>query len=191
LAPGDVAGGLDGRSLLDGEPAPLSAVAPSPALPERDGLLVARQGAERVGWAPLRALVRGRYKYIDAPRPELYDLRADPNERRNLLSAEPALARTLADDLEVAFARLAARRRALGAPSQSAVVPVLLREQLAALGYASPMGPSLSASGVSSTAPAAPVDPKDAVVAYERALASALAASASTRALTGSRSLLP
>ena len=31
-----------------------------------------------MNWAPLRALRDGRYKLIDAPRPELYDLQADP-----------------------------------------------------------------------------------------------------------------
>ena len=35
-----------------------------------------------MNWAPLRALRDGRYKLIDAPRPELYDLQADPGESR-------------------------------------------------------------------------------------------------------------
>ena len=30
------------------------------------------------GWSDLRALRAGRYKVIDAPRPELYDLDRDP-----------------------------------------------------------------------------------------------------------------
>src|SRR5207244_10738613 len=36
-------------------------------------------------WAPPLALVSGRWKYIATPRPELYDLAADPGETRNLL----------------------------------------------------------------------------------------------------------
>jgi arylsulfatase A-like enzyme/Flp pilus assembly protein TadD len=36
------------------------------------------------GWAPLRSVVADGLKYIDAPRPELYDLRTDPQETRNL-----------------------------------------------------------------------------------------------------------
>ena len=36
------------------------------------------------GWSPLVYVRSGRYKYIDAPRPELYDLRDDPRETRNL-----------------------------------------------------------------------------------------------------------
>ena len=41
-------------------------------------------------WAPLRAVEAGRWKYIDAPEPELYDLSADPREERNVAAAEPA-----------------------------------------------------------------------------------------------------
>lgn len=37
------------------------------------------------GWSDLRGLRTHRYKFIDGPAPELYDLRADPGERRNLL----------------------------------------------------------------------------------------------------------
>jgi arylsulfatase A-like enzyme len=39
----------------------------------------------RLGWSPLAALREGRFKIIDAPRPELYDLDADPFELRNLI----------------------------------------------------------------------------------------------------------
>ena len=30
------------------------------------------------GWSDLRSLTSGRFKYIEAPRPELYDLAQDP-----------------------------------------------------------------------------------------------------------------
>src|SRR5207249_1465930 len=36
-------------------------------------------------WAPSLALASWRWKYIAAPRPELYDLSLDPKETRNLL----------------------------------------------------------------------------------------------------------
>ena len=36
------------------------------------------------GWAPLVGLIHGGRKYIDLPVPELYDLAADPAEKRNL-----------------------------------------------------------------------------------------------------------
>jgi len=38
----------------------------------------------RWGWAPLRALRADGTKWIEAPRPELYDLQADPKELKNL-----------------------------------------------------------------------------------------------------------
>ena len=41
------------------------------------------------GWAPLRGVVDGKWKYIDLPDPELYDLDADPGERTQLVGREP------------------------------------------------------------------------------------------------------
>jgi tetratricopeptide (TPR) repeat protein len=43
------------------------------------------------GWSDLRALREGRYKVIAAPRPELYDLEADPRETKNLFAERRAL----------------------------------------------------------------------------------------------------
>src|SRR5262249_52824637 len=40
----------------------------------------------RMGRSPLRAVRDDRFKLIDAPRPELYDLVRDPRETRNLAS---------------------------------------------------------------------------------------------------------
>jgi choline-sulfatase len=37
----------------------------------------------RFGWAPLRSVREGEYKFIEAPRPELYDLKTDPGELKN------------------------------------------------------------------------------------------------------------
>lgn len=44
------------------------------------------------GWAPLRSLRNTRYKFIDAPRPELYELEPDPGENRNLADERAATA---------------------------------------------------------------------------------------------------
>lgn len=41
----------------------------------------------RFGWAPLKSVRRNGEKFIEAPRPELYDLRADPGELNNIYSA--------------------------------------------------------------------------------------------------------
>jgi arylsulfatase A-like enzyme/Flp pilus assembly protein TadD len=51
------------------------------------------------GWAPLRGLLRGQEKYIDLPIAELYDLAADPEERKNLAPARSDALRRLRKDL--------------------------------------------------------------------------------------------
>ena len=48
-----------------------------------------------MGWAELRAMRTNRWKYIRAPRPELYDLVQDPGETTNVIAAHPAEAQNL------------------------------------------------------------------------------------------------
>ena len=47
------------------------------------------------GWAPLRSLRTDRFKLIDVPRPELYDVAQDPAEEQNLHDREPSRASEL------------------------------------------------------------------------------------------------
>jgi len=54
----------------------------------------------RWGWAPLRALRADGTKLIEAPRPELYELQADPKELKNLYA--PATAKVQAMQAEMA-----------------------------------------------------------------------------------------
>nr|MCS5638383.1 sulfatase-like hydrolase/transferase [Myxococcota bacterium] len=51
------------------------------------------------GWAPISAIYQGRWKYIDSPHPELYDLEADPLESVNLVAQRPREAAALASRL--------------------------------------------------------------------------------------------
>ncbi len=44
----------------------------------------------RFGWAALTSVTDGRYRFIRAPRPELYDLTQDRAERDNLAASNPA-----------------------------------------------------------------------------------------------------
>ena len=43
-----------------------------------------------MGWSELRAMRTNRWKYIRAPKPELYDLVKDPGETSNVLDSHPA-----------------------------------------------------------------------------------------------------
>ncbi len=57
------------------------------------------------GWAPLRSLRAGALKYIDAPHPELYNLKADPRELHNLDTAGSKEANDLREQLTKLMAR--------------------------------------------------------------------------------------
>ncbi len=46
----------------------------------------------RFGWAPLRSVRAEGFKFIEAPRPELYDLRVDPGEIANHYQASNTMA---------------------------------------------------------------------------------------------------
>jgi arylsulfatase A-like enzyme len=82
------------------------------------------------GWAPLRALRVGKYKYIQAPKAELYDLDADPREQTNLLHKNAAMAAELQNELAKVLTRYAPPQRA----SAPALTPETLA-QLESLGY--------------------------------------------------------
>jgi hypothetical protein len=86
------------------------------------------------GWAPLRALRSGAFKYIDAPHPELYDLQHDPQEARNLIAADPARAQAL----RAQMSRLLSREPAVSASSTSTQVSPQTDALLRSLGYLSP-----------------------------------------------------
>jgi arylsulfatase A-like enzyme/thioredoxin-like negative regulator of GroEL len=81
------------------------------------------------GWSPLRALRDGRWKYIAAPRPELYDIVSDPGETQNLMSSEPQRASELARKVDgISAAALPSSGPALDADALA---------RLQALGYTS------------------------------------------------------
>jgi choline-sulfatase len=108
------------------------------------------------GWSDLRVLREGRFKYIAAPRPELFDLRQDPRETRNLAVAEPAKA----EAMRAALAPyLEAERSAAKTAEAQATVPPDLLEKLGALGY---LGAGAPGQG---SAPGA--DPKDKIEEFK------------------------
>jgi arylsulfatase A-like enzyme/Flp pilus assembly protein TadD len=73
-----------------GAPIP-SALPGRPLLPgngNADSYFEAMSASLNRGWAPLVGLIHGGRKYIDLPIPELYDLAADPAEKRNMADTD-------------------------------------------------------------------------------------------------------
>jgi len=65
-----------------------------------DALLETFYPRENFGWSELVGLVSGPWKFIQAPRPEFYDLANDPGEDKNLYGSSPSRAGELAKKLE-------------------------------------------------------------------------------------------
>jgi arylsulfatase A-like enzyme/Flp pilus assembly protein TadD len=145
LQPGTVAPGP--ASLLDVAPTILAWVGAQP-LPEAAGRdLRELLGSDELdsrslymetvatqldfGWSALLGVRSGRFKYIRAPRPELYDLARDPGETRNRAADEPALAAELDGLLE---RHLAGPSR----PPSTVELPEEDRARLRSLGYLAP-----------------------------------------------------
>lgn len=105
------------------------------------------------GWSPLRAIRDGGWKLIDAPRPELYDLHADPGETASLD------ARTTAEARRLRLAMEEIERRPPAAASRAADPEIL--ERLRSLGY-------VGAGAPESAPPSGLPDPKDRILDRDR-----------------------
>jgi arylsulfatase A-like enzyme/Flp pilus assembly protein TadD len=92
-------------------------------------------------WAPLTGLYRERFKFIDLPLPELYDLVSDPDEVDNVYRTRAATSRELHDELDEMVARESA---ATSADTRAVEVDEETRERLRALGYLVATGPGLT-----------------------------------------------
>ena len=107
-----------------------------------------------MNWAPLRSLRDGRFKLIDAPHPELYDLLRDPGEETNLFDERPEVVRALRTALGEAQGGEGAM--SVGSLDRETI------EKLAALGY-------LGASHDSAPrTPQAGADPKQMIGVFNR-----------------------
>ncbi len=127
---------------------------------ERDRVLYGETFLPRIhfNWSELRGSENTKYHFIDAPRPELYDLVQDPGEVHNLFTEKKAVA-------EEMRAKLAGMIRDYSAGKELAEKTGLdpaLMERLKALGYAGFSGgsdPTISSRDLP--------DPKDRIVTYE------------------------
>lgn len=89
------------------------------------------------GWSELRGLTTNSYKYIQAPRPELYDLSNDPQELHNIYAENSTMAAALREQLTDIERRYSSRQAAaLGPP-----LPPETVEKLRSLGYAAYSAP--------------------------------------------------
>jgi len=87
---------------------------------------------EAYGWSPMKGIRDARWKYIDAPKAELFDLAEDPRESRNVLETRPERTREMRARLaqiERRFGRESARASGRGDLDED------LLANLEALGY--------------------------------------------------------
>ena len=82
------------------------------------------------GWAPLNCLRGKGFKFIKAPKPELYDLFADPGELHNILDEKPQTAREMMKQLDEWVTRYRAKES-----SAKRTLSLEERRKLESLGY--------------------------------------------------------
>ena len=169
----DVAPTLRGLAGLapsegDGEDlAPLLTPATGAAAPatDRPAFSEADYATFVLGWSPMRALRAGGHKYIEAPKRELYDLRADPGEQDNAYGRDADAPRDLARQLAAI-----ASKKPLAPATSSAVDPEAAR-RLASLGYISGAAQPVDYDRIDATR----TDPKDRIGAWQQIEAGLLA----------------
>jgi arylsulfatase A-like enzyme/Tfp pilus assembly protein PilF len=105
------------------------------------------------GWSELKSVRVGDWKYIDAPKPELYDMRTDASERKNAIDARGPLAGGLSAELTKIAGTLGAAATT-DAPQPDPETLARLRS----LGYVGIASPSPTGRGA---------DPKDMVPKLE------------------------
>jgi arylsulfatase A-like enzyme len=116
------------------------------------------------GWSPLESWRAGKYLYIRAPKPELYDLTADPSATHNLAQSSKATLDTMAAQLE-SFDRHFSGEAAKTSKELSSSE----MQKLASLGYVGLQKSSGSAAAATGT------DPKDKIATANQVIEAASA----------------
>jgi arylsulfatase A-like enzyme/Tfp pilus assembly protein PilF len=111
------------------------------------------------GWSELTAVTDERYRYVKAPREELYDLARDPREQTNLAEERPQPRQALRSALEGV-----AGAAKIQAPAE---IPADARERLQALGY---VGAQTEVSAAPGDALPDPKDKRDILERYRAAV---------------------
>jgi arylsulfatase A-like enzyme/Flp pilus assembly protein TadD len=148
---------VQGRSLLSeirGVPSGADVAA------NRDRTLYGETFLPRIhfDWSELRASENAKYHFIEAPKPELYDLTKDPAELHNLFSEKSAVA----DEMRVQLKSLIRDYSAGKEMAEKTGLDPALMERLKALGYA-----GFSGGGTSTAKSESLPDPKDRIATYE------------------------
>jgi len=110
-------------------------------------------------WSELRGVETENYHFIDAPKPELYDLSKDPSETQNLLTQKKAVAEEMRSKLAGLIRQYSAGQELA---EKTGLDPALM-ERLKSLGYAGFSGGGSSPTITDRGLP----DPKDRVAVYE------------------------
>ncbi len=139
--------GLQGGETTDGHDlgAAIRGKETAPVLPQYSESLLSEVG---FGMAPLFAIRSNGYKYIRAPRPELYDLRNDPHELHDLHASLPRVAANL--DAQLTQLMKDSSRHSVKAAANPMTRET--EESLQALGYLASQGERSAMQGI---------DPKD------------------------------
>ena len=110
-------------------------------------------------WSELRGVETDNYHFIDAPKPELYDLTKDPTETQNLFAEKKAVS----EEMRAKLAGLIQKYGASQELAQKTGLDPALMERLKSLGYAGFSGGGTEVTISDRTLP----DPKDRVQTYE------------------------
>ena len=161
---------MSGRSLLERESTDETSEGVLRWEPSKSPLrayeLESRYGELSFGWSPLYGVIRGRYKFIRAPEPELYDLKADSREETNLITLHGGIATSLQAWIDERFGpppwELRTDQHASSSDVETDEVDGERLERLASLGYVSTKAPAASHA----------IDPKRGI-AWTRSLAKA------------------
>ena len=84
-----------GFTMPDTDGIDLSPALGGAALPRRELYAESFAPLMEFGWAPLRAIRSGPWKFIAAPKPELFDVEKDASEQTNVVGTQPTVAREL------------------------------------------------------------------------------------------------
>jgi len=121
----------------------------------------------RFGWSALASITDGRFRFIRAPRPELYDLERDPGERDNLADRQPETVARLSGLLDK-FTATAAEPPSLLTDEDRHALSALLRDARAPASPGRGAGGAAPANDALPSEARAPVDPKDRLTVLDK-----------------------